>query len=386
MPTTPPPGGARDPADDRDRQLPPKPVDDTSEEEFELELAAHAREVERRRRLRLHVENPEWFVADSDEASDGPPEIESPVFPFIGKLYLAVRRKYATNPLRDPEARLGVCDEHPLPADVPAEDNPCAYQTSAFFVATSPTELRRTMFAELMLGNPDLSPREVLKSLNNHWRIVELEAAAVRCAWLFGDPALEGGEPQLRHDGQRLASEDASSWRRVRSMLDRDAAIVVLGGDRDGEAQRILLFNLPALALSRSAVQALKWGKPTKFTDYDGWRGLGRGTPLRPPSLPNRQPLVRRVRSDLKFRYRMWRENRRTAKAERIERRDQRRRESAERWAVRGAIIEELRNLVALVREAVETTMVIAKLILIIGVLVGIPAGVTAVVLKLWSG
>jgi len=388
MADKPPSDGARKPGEDRDddrdtshpADKPTKPQTDSTsnrEHEHEERLRRREEELDERRHRREHVENPAFFVAEPQDSDAPPNELDSRIFPFSGSLYVAVRRRYADEPLRDPEARIGVCDVHPLPATVPAEKNPCPYQLSCYTVATSAVELRQAICDEILVGSPDMSRRQLLKSVQKRWRIVKLEADAVRCGWLFDDPALAGGEPQLRHDGQLLASRDASSWRRVRAMLDNDVAMIVLAGDPEGTgAQRMLIFTVPGLALTK--VKALRWGEPTAFSELEGWRGLGRGVRPASAQLPNRQSLWRRVRSELKFRFRMWRGNRRAAKSERRERRDQRRREAAERWAVRSEIAAGLRDWLALIREGAETAIVLAKAALI---LIAIFAGPLAIVL-----
>jgi hypothetical protein len=346
-----------------------------AEREAEERRLRREREFEERRRRRERVEGPAPFVAEPQaEAERTPPrELEPRVFAFSGSLFVAVRREYAAEPLRDPEARIGVCDAHPLPPSVAIEDNPCPYQLSAYFVATTPVELRQAICEEILAGSPDMSRRKLLRSIERHWVIVRLDADAVRCGWLFDDPTMPGGEPQLRHDGQRPASRDSGSWRRVREMLDRDVAMLVLGGDRagSGRAQRMLIFCVPGLALTK--VAALRWSEARSFSEFEGWRGLGRGIRPATAPLPYRQPLPRRLYSELKYRLRMWRGNRGAAKAERRERRDLRRRESAARWAVRREIIEGLGDCLALIREAAETAILIAKAIIVIGAALGGP-------------
>jgi hypothetical protein len=392
MAAKPPSGGAPKPGEDRDKDRDaPHPADErtksqsnpSGEQELEesqrheeelAELERRERELEERRE---RAENPAYFVAEPEnegEDEGSPPrELEPKIFPFSGSLYVAVRRDHANEPLRDPEARMGVCDAHPLPADVAAEDNPCPYQLAGYFVARTPVELRQAICEEILAGSPDMSRRRLLRSIEKHWVIVKLEADAVRCGWLFDDPTLPGGEPQLRHDGQQLASRDSSSWRRVREMLDRDVAMLVLGGDREasGRAQRMLMFCVPGLALTK--VKALRWGEPRSFSEFEGWRGLGRGIRPATAPLPYRQPLPRRLYSELKYRLRMWRGNRGAAKAERRERRDLRRRASAERWEVRREIIEGLRDCLALIREAAETAILVGKAIIVIGTVVAGP-------------
>lgn len=369
MTAAPQPDGSWGPADDRDVDRPSHyPTDETKDKPDD---GAAEQELEKRSQLRDRVENPAYFVADPADFPAAFDESERPIFPLSGNIFLAVRRDWAEEPLRDPEARIGVCDVHPLPTTVPAEDNPCAYQSVSYVVASSPSELRQALWSEALIGSTDLPPQALWKSIDKHWCIVEVEVEAVRCALLFDDPALPGGEPQLRHDGQRLTSDDAGSWRRVRNMLDQDAAMVILGGDPEGIAQRIVIFTLPGTALTK--VKALKWGEPIAFGEFDSWHGLGRGAWLRASQLPNRQSFIRRGRSELKFQYRMWRANCRAARDERRERRDLRRQASATRWQVRRVIFEGLRELIAVVREAAEALIVVAKAILFVIVVIGAP-------------
>jgi hypothetical protein len=205
MATTPPPSGSWEPADDHDKDRPsPHPADKDNDKPRGNE-AERRRKIEWRSQLRYHIENPAYFVAQPDELPANLAEIESRIFPLSGERYIAVRRDWAKKPLQDPEARIGVCDVHPLPATVPTEENPCAYQCVCYFIATSPTELRRALFEELLIGSPDMSRGEVWKSIDEEWCIVEVEVEAVRCAWLFDDPALAGGEPAGEPRCQQLA-------------------------------------------------------------------------------------------------------------------------------------------------------------------------------------
>jgi hypothetical protein len=345
---------------------------DPGGEERAAELERRERE---RRRRRERAENPAYFVADPDgedeDEAAAPRELEPRIFSFSGSLYVAVRRKFAEKPLRDPDARIGVCDFHPQPSDVAAEDNPCPYQLNTYVVATTPVELRQAICEEVLAGSPDMSPRRLLRSIEKYWVIVRLDADAVRCGWLFDDPNLPGGEPQLRHDGQKLADRDSNGWQRVREMLDRDVGMLVLGGDREasGRAQRMLIFCVPGLALTK--VRVLRWGPARSFSEFEGWRGLGRGIRPATAPLPYRQPLPRRLYSEFKYRLRMWRGNRGAARAERRDRRDRRRHESAARWEVRREIIDGFRDCLALIRETLETAILLAKAIIVIGVAFG---------------
>lgn len=358
------PSPAAPPPDDEHRKHPP------STEENPEAVEREGGRVEHRRLLRGRIEDASRFVAESGAEKGAIGKLEGRTFPFSGSLFVAVHTRYVNEPLRDPEARIGVCDVHPLPADVPAEENPCPFQLCDFYVATSAAELRQAICEEMLLASPDLSPREIRRTIEAKWRIVALEADAVICGWFFDDRAFPGGEPQLRHDGQQLANRGSPAWTRVREMLEDDVAMMILGGDPEGtgRAQHMLLFVIPGLALTKE--RALRWGPARTFGELEGWRGFRRAVRRAKVPAPARRSRIRTAASEALFRWRTRRANHAAARAERRGRRDRRRLESAERWSVRSKIAAGLRDWLLLIREIAETAIVVGIAVAIVASIV----------------
>jgi hypothetical protein len=205
---------------------------------------------------------PYRFVGVDRESDDADPAIA----PWLGHVHVLVHRDAPERFWEDPRLRLGVCSYFPDEDETEHDESQCPYKLASILAAPTVALLYSGALLAMRRDYPELSRRAIVQDLRRRFKPVRVELSLVRVAVVLDDPALVGGEPQLRWAANRVLHERDvrdPAWTRILETLDRFAAAAVVSADPGGQnaAFRLLIWTVPFEQLVRQQVVRVR-GEP----------------------------------------------------------------------------------------------------------------------------